>query len=186
MSKPRLQKLYDDKLRDQLKGSLGISNKMQVPKVEKIVLNVGVKEAVGDSKFIKTISGHLEKIAGQKPVVTVAKKSIAGFKIREGMPLGVKVTLRRTRMYEFLDRLINVALPTVRDFQGVNKKFDKAGNYNLGIKECLIFPEIEFGAMNKFFGLNVTIATSAQSPKEGHELLKAFGMPFVKENDKGN
>lgn len=186
MGKPRLQKLYEDKLKNQLQSTLGLSNIMRVPKVEKIVLNVGVKEAVGDSKFVKTISGHLEKIAGQKPVVTKARKSIAGFKIREGMPLGVKVTLRRAQMYEFMDRLLNVALPAVRDFQGVTKKFDKSGNYNLGIKECLIFPEIEFGSMNRFFGLNITIATSAHSPAEGYELLKAFGMPFVKENGKGN
>lgn len=182
MSKPRLQKIYDEKLKKQLKDTLGISNVMRVPKVEKIVLNVGVRDAVTDSKTVKVVAEHLEKIAGQKPVITVARKSIAGFKIREGMPLGVKVTLRRARMYEFLDRLINLALPTVRDFQGVTKKFDKNGNYNLGIKDCLIFPEIDFGSMSKFFGLNVTIATSAQSPEEGYELLKLFGMPFVKDN----
>lgn len=186
MSKPRLQKLYEEKLREQLKVTLGISNVMRIPKVEKIVVNVGVKEAVTDGKIVKVVSDHLEKIVGQKPVITLARKSIAGFKIREDMPLGVKVTLRKDRMYEFMDRLINIALPAVRDFQGVSKKFDKNGNYNLGIKECSIFPEIEFGSMNKFFGLNITFATSAQSPKEGYELLKAFGMPFVKEIGKGN
>ena len=181
MSKPRLQKLYNEKLKVQLKDILGVSNIMRVPKVDKIVLNVGVKEAVADSKVIKTVVENLEKIAGQKPVVTVARKSIAGFKIREGMPLGVKVTLRKAKMYEFLDRLINIALPSVRDFQGVTKKFDRDGNYNLGIKECFIFPEIEFGSMAKFFGLNVTIATTAENAKEGYELLKGFGMPFIKD-----
>ena len=181
MKKPRLQKLYDEKIRPELQKNLGISNVMRVPKVTTVVVNVGVKEAVGDSKAIKVVSENLEKITGQKAVVTKAKKSIAGFKIREGMPLGVKVTLRRNKMYEFLDRFINVALPAVRDFQGVTNKFDKNGNYNVGIKECIIFPEIDFGSLSKFFGLNVTIGTTAQDSKEGYELLKSFGMPFKKD-----
>lgn len=178
MEKPRLEKLYNEKIKSELKNNLGFDNIMDVPKLKKIVLNVGSKEAVADSKVIQVIMDGLGKISGQKPVRTTAKKSIAGFKIREGMPIGAKVTLRRDKMYEFLDRLITLALPTVRDFQGVSKKFDSRGSYNLGIKEWIIFPEIDFGTFNKIYGLNITIHTSAKKDEHAYELLKSFGMPF--------
>jgi len=180
MNKPRLQKLYDDEIRPQLMKSLGLKNIMQVPKLKKIVLNVGVKEAVDDSKALQAVIDGISKIAGQKPVKTLAKKSIAGFKIREGMPLGVKVTLRKDRMYDFFDKFINLALPTVRDFQGLNPRLDGRGNYNIGIKEWIIFPEIEFGAYDKVYGLNITIHTDANSDDQALELLKKFKMPFSK------
>jgi len=174
----RLEKNYKETLRPALKTQLGLKNIMQVPKVSKIVLNIGVKEAVADSKVLQSVADGLGKIAGQRPVRTVAKKSIASFKIREGMPIGVKVTLRRKQMYDFLDKLINIALPTVRDFQGVTTNFDRQGNYNLGIKEWIIFPEIEFGAFEKIYGMNITIHTTAQTDAHAYELLKSFGMPF--------
>jgi large subunit ribosomal protein L5 len=180
-SKARLEELYVSKLRPELLKTLNLSNIMLAPKLRKIVLNVGVKEAVADSRVIQTVMQTLASIAGQTPVKTLAKKSIAGFKIREGMPLGVCVTLRRKKMYEFLDKLINLALPKVRDFQGVPAKFDGRGNYNLGIKEWNIFPEAESNA-EKTFGMNITIHTSAQNDAAGFELLKSFNMPFVKKS----
>lgn len=179
MAKARLEDIYINEIRPQLKTKLGLSNIMEIPKIEKIVLNVGVgKDAVADTKVFDSVIKALTQIAGQSPVKTTARKSIAGFKLRKGMPLGVRVTLRKQRMYEFLDRLINLALPKVRDFQGVPTKFDGRGNYNLGIKEWIIFPEISYEISDKVYGLNVTICTSAKSDEHGLELLKSFGMPF--------
>lgn len=180
MAQVRLKKLYEDKIVPQLREQLKLKNVMEVPKLEKIVINVGVKDAVSDSKVLNVITEVVGLIAGQKPVRTVAKKSIAGFKLREGMPIGVKVTLRGQNMYEFLDRLINLALPSVRDFQGVSTKLDRRGNYNLGIKEWNIFPEIHHDLTDKMYGLNITFHTSANDDKLGFELLKAFNMPFKK------
>jgi len=179
-NKASLQKLYEDNIRLQLKKDLSFSNIMEVPKIEKIVVNAGVKEAVSDSKALLHVSRVLENITGQKSLRTVAKKSIAGFKIREGMPLGVKVTLRGRTMYEFLSRLINLALPKVRDFQGIPTKFDRRGNYNLGIKEWNIFPEIDYKLSEKNHGLNITIQTSTKSDEHAFALLKSLGMPFCK------
>lgn len=154
---------------------------MQVPKIEKVVINMGVGDAVGNSKVIDTAVNDMQIIAGQKPVVTRAKKSIAGFKVRENMPIGVKVTLRGDRMYYFLDKLFNIALPRVRDFRGVSKKsFDGRGNYTLGVKEQLIFPEIEYDKVDKVRGMDIVIVTTAKSDEESRELLEQLGMPFVK------
>lgn len=178
-SKPRLEIYYKEKVRPALKESLGLSNIMEVPRIEKIVINSGVKEAVADSRVLNTVMQTLDTIAGQKSVRTVAKKSIAGFKIREGMPLGVRVTLRKQKMYDFLDKFINLALPRVRDFQGVPTRLDGRGNYNLGIKEWSIFPEADT-TQEKVFGLNITIHTSAKNDAHALELLKSFGMPFRK------
>lgn len=178
MAKARLEELFREKIRSELKEKLGLDNIMDVPQVSKIVLNVGVKEAIGDSKLLKAVETAISKIAGQKPVRTMAKKSIAGFKLREGMPIGVMVTLRRRRMYEFLDRLINLALPEVKDFQGVPRKLDRRGNYNLGIKEWTIFPEIEYSVGDRIYGINVTIQTSSSDDDRARALLEAFGMPF--------
>lgn len=175
----RLEDIYLSKIRPEIKSKLQLTNVMQVPKVVKIVLNIGVKEAVADSRVIQTVIQTMSAISGQMAVRTLAKKSIAGFKIREDMPIGVKVTLRKRNMYEFLDKLINLALPKVRDFQGVSLNFDGQGNYNLGIKEWNIFPEAESNS-EKTFGLNITIHTSAANDVAGFELLKSFGMPFKK------
>ncbi len=180
MANTRLEELYNTKIRLQLKDDLKLSNIMSVPKVSKIVLNIGVKDAVKDSKVLKNVIEIVAKITGQLPTRTLAKKSIAGFKLREGMPIGVRVTLRGHKMYEFLDRLINVSLPEVRDFQGVKKKLDGRGNYNLGIKEWTIFPEVEYSVGEKVYGLNVTIGTTAKKDEHAFALLKAFGMPFEK------
>lgn len=178
MAKARLEEHYNKNIRLELKKKLGLPNVMQVPKISKIVLNIGVKDA--DSKVLQAISDVLGKIAGQRPVRTLARKSIAGFKLREGMPIGVKVTLRRRNMYEFLDRLISFALPTVRDFQGVPSKLDHRGGYNLGIKEWIIFPEVDYETAEKVQGMNISICTSANKDEHGYELLKSFGMPFKK------
>lgn len=178
MEKARLHEFYTKTIRPELKKTLGIKNIMEVPKIEKIVLNIGVKDAVQDSKTVGLAQEILTKIAGQKAVKTRAKKSIAGFKLREGMPIGTKVTLRGRNMYEFLDRLISVALPTVRDFQGLKTTFDRRGNYNLGIKEWVIFPEIDYDTARKVYGMNITIHTSTEDDTRALELLKAFGMPF--------
>ena len=162
-----------------LQKELGYSNSMQVPKVQKITLNMGVGKAVGDKKAIEKAQNDLEKIAGQKPVITKAKKSVASYKIREGYPIGCKVTLRKARMYEFLDRLINIALPRVRDFRGLDKKsFDGTGNYSIGVKEQIIFPEIDFDNIDTIRGLDITITTSANSDAEALALLKAFNFPI--------
>jgi large subunit ribosomal protein L5 len=185
MEKARLEKFYTDHLRDQLQKEFGL-NVMNVPKINKIVLNVGVKEAVTDSKLLTSVQNNLTKIAGQKAVKTIARKSIAGFKLREGMAIGAMVTLRKRRMYEYLDRLITLGLPKVRDFQGLSTKCDGRGGYNLGIKDCGIFPEISFNVDEKLYGLNVTIQTSAKnrSSAKNNELtlalLKGFGLPFRK------
>src|SRR3990167_6912564 len=181
MAKSRLEETYINKIRPELYKSLELKNIMETPKIEKIVLNIGVKDAVADSRVLQKVTTLLENIAVQKAVKTLAKKSIAGFKIREGMPLGTKVTLRRRLMYEFLDKLINLALPNVRDFQGVSVKLDGKGNYNLGIKDWIIFPELDYGALDKSYGMNVTIHTSTSDDKQAFELLKSFGMPFKKD-----
>ena len=177
---PRLKEKYDQDIRSDLKSIYSYTNDMMIPKLEKIVLNMGVGEAVGDSKKINSAKEDLKKIAGQMPIITRAKKSIAGFKVREDMPLGVKVTLRRNRMYEFLDRLITIAMPRIRDFRGVSpKSFDGRGNYALGIKEHIVFPEIDFDKVDVIWGLDVVICTSASNNDEAKALLKQFNMPFV-------
>lgn len=176
---PRLKALYRSTIRGALKEEFGLKNDMQIPKLEKIVLNMGVGEAVKDTKKVKQAAEELTLIAGQKAVVTKAKKSIAGFRVREEMPLGCKVTLRGDRMYEFLDRLINVALPRVRDFRGVKgSSFDGRGNYAMGLKEHIVFPEIDFDKVDKVKGMNITIVTTAETNEEAKELLGQLGMPF--------
>ncbi|ABB30880.1 ribosomal protein L5 [Geobacter metallireducens RCH3] len=175
----RLNELYKNEIVPQLTKDFGYSNIMQVPKIEKIVVNMGLGEAIQNVKILDSAVEELAMITGQKSVITKAKKSIASFKLRQGMPIGCMVTLRREKMFEFLDRLINVALPRVRDFKGVSGKgFDGRGNYSLGIKEQLIFPEIEYDKIDKIKGLNITIVTSARSDEEGKALLKQLGMPF--------
>lgn len=178
MSIARLQEFYVKTVRPNLQKELGLSNVMAVPKIEKIVLNIGVKEAVGDSRVLQKVSKVLGDIAGQAPVITKARTSIAGFKIREGMPLGVMVTLRGRVMYEFLDKLINVALPNVRDFRGVKPVLDRRGNYNLGMKEWSVFPEAEGAAGDKVYGMNITIHTTSDNDDAARALLKGFNMPF--------
>lgn len=178
MNRARLQELYNKEIRDQLCKELGIENTMEAPQLSKIVLNVGVKAAVSDSKALQVVIAGLTKIAGQSAVKTLARTSIAGFKLRKGMAIGVKVTLRKKRMYEFLDKLITFTLPSVRDFQGVPVKCDGRGNYNLGIREWTVFPEIEYEVSDKIFGLNVTIQTTAKHDEHALALLKKFGMPF--------
>jgi len=180
MNRARLKELYTTKIRLELKEKLALKNIMEVPKISKIVVNVGVRDAISDSKSLTAVAETIEAITGQKTVRTLAKKSIAGFKLREGMPIGVMVTLREDSMYEFLDRLINLSLPKVRDFQGVPTKFDGRGNYNLGVKEWIIFPEVDYGIADNVHGLNITIHTTAQKDAHGFELLKSFGMPFRK------
>jgi large subunit ribosomal protein L5 len=177
---PRLKALYRDRIRSALKEEFGYRNDMQIPRLEKIVLNMGVGEAVKDTKKVKNAAEELSLIAGQKAVITKAKKSIAGFKVRENMPIGCKVTLRREHMYEFLDRLINVALPRVRDFRGVSgKSFDGNGNYALGLKEQIVFPEINYDKVEKVRGMDIIICTTARTDDEAKALLAAFRMPFV-------
>lgn len=178
MSKARLGEQYKEKIRPALMDKLNIKNIMSVPRLEKIVLNVGVKEAVSDSRILKKVADIVQEIAGQVPVKTKARESIAGFKIREGMPIGVKVTLRRDAMYNFFDKLIFLALPKVRDFHGLKKKLDGRGNYNLGLKEWNIFPEAERLAQDFSKGINITLHTSAQQDAEALALLEEFGMPF--------
>ena len=177
---PRLKELYAGTIRAALKEEFAYKNDMQIPRLEKIVLNMGVGEAVNDSKKIKAAYEELEKIAGQKPVITKAKKSIAGFKVREGMPLGVKVTLRQDRMYEFLDRLITIAMPRIRDFRGVKgSAFDGRGNYAMGIKEHIVFPEIDYDRIDQMWGMDIVIGTTAPTDAEAKALLKRFNMPFT-------
>jgi len=176
---PRLRTQYDEKIRPALTEQFGYKNVMQLPKLEKIVLNMGVGEAVNDTKKVKAAAADLELIAGQKPVITHARKSIAGFKVREDMPLGVKVTLRKQRMYEFLDRLVNIALPRVRDFRGLNpNSFDGRGNYAMGIKEHIIFPEIAYDQIDQVWGMDIVVCTTAKTDDEARALLKAFNFPF--------
>ncbi|RAU94518.1 50S ribosomal protein L5 [Paenibacillus sp. YN15] len=177
----RMKDRYLNEITPALMQKFNYTTVMQVPKVEKVVINMGVGEAVGNSKILDVAVDELQRIAGQKPVVTRAKKSIAGFKLREGMPIGAKVTLRGERMYHFLDKLFNVALPRVRDFRGVsNKAFDGRGNYTLGLKDQLIFPEIEYDKVDKIRGMDVVVVTTAKSDEEARELLTQLGMPFVK------
>ena len=177
---PRLRAAYDENIRASLKEEFGYKNDMQIPRLDKIVLNIGAgRESVKDSKKSKSAQADLTTIAGQHAVITSAKKSIAGFRVREGMPLGAKVTLRGTRMYEFLDRLITVAMPRIRDFRGVSgKSFDGGGNYAFGIKEHIVFPEIDFDKVDEVWGIDVVIGTTAKTDAEAKALLKAFNMPF--------
>jgi len=180
---PRAKKLYDDTIIKAMTEKFGYKNVMEVPKVTKIVLNMGVGEATQDKKKVEQAAQEMTKIAGQKAVITKAKKSIAQFKLREGMPIGAKVTLRRERMYEFLDRFVTIALPRVRDFRGLNpKSFDGRGNYATGLKEQLIFPEISYDSVDKIRGMDVIIATTAKTDDEARELLRLFGFPFPAEN----
>ncbi len=177
---PRLKAAYDTRIRTALMEEFGYKNAMQIPRLDKIVLNMGVGEAVSDSKKVRAAAADLALIAGQKPVITKAKTSIAGFKVREEMPLGVKVTLRRARMYEFLDRLITVAMPRIRDFRGVKpSSFDSRGNYALGLKEHLVFPEINFDKIDQVWGMDIVICTTAKTDAEAKALLKHFNMPFT-------
>lgn len=180
---PRLKAHYDAKIRPALKEEFGYKNDMQIPKLEKIVLNMGVGEAVNDTKKVKTAQEDLSLIAGQHAVITHAKNSIATFKVREDMPLGTKVTLRGKRMYEFLDRLVNVAMPRIRDFRGVSpKSFDGRGNYAMGIKEHIVFPEINFDKVEAVRGMDVIMVTTAKTDAEARSLLAGFNMPFPKES----
>jgi large subunit ribosomal protein L5 len=175
----RLQEYYRDTIVGQLSEKFGYSNVMQVPRLEKITLNMGLGEAVGDKKVIDNAVSDMAKIAGQRPVVTKARKSVASFKIRDGYPIGCKVTLRRERMYEFLDRLVSVALPRVRDFRGIPRKsFDGSGNYSLGVREQIIFPEINYDQIDSIRGMDIAITTTAKTDEEGMALLEAFGFPF--------
>ncbi|HEY2538444.1 MAG TPA: 50S ribosomal protein L5 [Stellaceae bacterium] len=180
MNKPRLQEYYETTVRPALMQEFGYNSPMQVPRLDKIVVNMGVGEGAQDAKKVDTAAAELAAIAGQRPVITRAKRSIATFKLREGMPIGCKVTLRRQRMYEFLDRLINVALPRVRDFRGIpGKSFDGRGNFALGLKEQLVFPEIDYDRVDAVRGMNVVITTTANTDAEAKALLKGFEMPFV-------
>jgi large subunit ribosomal protein L5 len=175
----RLKELYNTEMIPQLMKEFSYRNVMEVPKLEKIVINMGLGEAIQNVKILDSAVVEMAAIAGQKPVITKAKKSIASFKLRQGMPIGCVVTLRRDKMYEFLDRLVNVSLPRVRDFKGVSgKAFDGMGNYSLGVKEQLIFPEINYDKVDKIKGMNITIVTSAKNDEEGRALLKLMGMPF--------
>jgi large subunit ribosomal protein L5 len=177
----RLHAFYKDQVTKDLMKQFGYKSVMEVPRIEKITLNMGVGEAVADKKVMDFAVGDMQKIAGQKPVVTLSKKSIAGFKIREGYPVGCKVTLRKERMYEFLDRLISVAIPRIRDFRGISgKSFDGRGNYNMGVKEQIIFPEIEYEKIDALRGMNITITTSAKTDEEAKALLLAFKLPLKK------
>lgn len=177
---PRLKAQYAKTIRPALKEEFSYKNDMMIPKLEKIVLNMGVGEAVADSKKIRSAHADLMAIAGQMPVITKAKKSIAGFKVREDMPLGVKVTLRGDRMYDFLDRLVTVAMPRIRDFRGISgKSFDGRGNYAMGLKEHIVFPEIDFDKVDQFWGMDIVICTTADTDAEAKALLKQFNMPFT-------
>ena len=180
----RMRKLYDETIIKAMTEKFGYKNVMEIPRLDKIVLNMGVGEATQDKKKVDQAASEMELIAGQKPVVTKAKKSIAQFKLREGMPIGVKVTLRRERMYEFLDRFITIALPRVRDFRGLNpKSFDGRGNYACGIKEQIVFPEISYDRVDKVRGMDVIVTTTAKTDDEARELLRLFGFPFPIEDD---
>jgi|TARA_B110000914_G_C15521314_1_gene477175 large subunit ribosomal protein L5 len=177
----RLLKEYNEELRPKIQKVLGLSNPMEIPKVTKITLNMGVGEAVADKKILDNALKDMEKIAGQKPIKTLAKKSVAGFKIRDGYPIGCKVTLRKLKMYEFLDRLVSIAIPRIRDFRGLNpKSFDKQGNYSMGVSEQIIFPEINYDQIDAIRGMDITISTTARNPEEGKALLEAFNFPFKK------
>ncbi|HYI49349.1 MAG TPA: 50S ribosomal protein L5 [Allosphingosinicella sp.] len=177
----RLRREFDEKIVPAMIEKFGYKNRMEVPRLDKIVINMGVGEATQDKKKVETAAQEMELIAGQKPVITKAKKSIAQFKLREGMPIGVKVTLRRERMYEFLDRLVTIALPRVRDFRGLNpKSFDGRGNYAMGLKEQLVFPEINYDRIEKVRGMDIIVTTTANTDDEARELLRLFNFPFPK------
>ena len=181
---PRMRELYDSKIAKAMTEKFGYKNALEVPKIEKIVLNMGVGEATQDKKKVEQAASEMELIAGQKPVVTKAKKSIAQFKLREGMAIGCRVTLRRERMYEFLDRLITIALPRTRDFRGLNpKSFDGRGNYAMGVKEQIIFPEINYDRIDKVRGMDIIVTTTAKTDEEARELLRLFGFPFPQDAD---
>ena len=178
-TQPRLKQRYRSEIRDALNTEFNYANVMQIPGVVKVIVNMGVGEAVGDKKIMDFAVGDMTKITGQKPIVKNARKSIAAFKIRDGWPVGCKVTLRRERMYEFLDRLINVAIPRIRDFRGLNaKSFDGQGNYSLGVKEQIIFPEVDYDKIDTLRGMDITITTTAKNDEQGRALLEAFRFPF--------
>ena len=177
---PRMKRIYDEQVRKALVEQFGYKNEMEIPRIEKIVINMGVGDATQDKKRVEAAAAEMTAIAGQRAVVSKAKKSIAQFKLREGMPIGCKVTLRRERMYEFLDRLITIALPRVRDFRGLNpKSFDGRGNYAMGLKEQIVFPEINYDRIDKVRGMDVIVTTTAKTDDEARELLRAFGFPFT-------
>lgn len=175
----RLKELYNKEIAPKLKEELGLGNVMEIPRITKITLNMGVGEAIGDKKVLENAVADMETIAGQKAVVTKARKSIAGFKVREGWPIGCKVTLRREKMYEFLDRLISISIPRIRDFRGISpKQFDGRGNFSMGVNEQIIFPEIDYDKVDKLRGMDICISTTARNDEEGRALLKAFNFPF--------
>lgn len=179
---PRLKAKYEAEIAAAMQAKFGYKNAMEIPRLEKITLNMGVGEASQDKKKVQTAAAEMELIAGQKPVITKAKKSIAQFKLREGMPIGCKVTLRRERMFEFLDRLVTVAMPRIRDFRGLNpKSFDGRGNYAMGLKEQIIFPEISYDQIDKVRGMDIIVTTTAKTDDEARELLRLFGFPFPQE-----
>ena len=181
---PRLRKDYDERIVQAMTDKFGYKNRMEVPRLEKIVINMGVGDATQDKKKVEAAASEMQAIAGQKPVITKAKKSIAQFKLREGMPIGCKVTLRRERMYEFLDRLVTIALPRVRDFRGLNpKSFDGRGNYAMGLKEQIVFPEINYDQIDKVRGMDIIITTTAKTDEEARELLRLFNFPFTADAD---
>ena len=175
----RLQEKYENELMGELQKKLGLTNPMEVPRITKITLNMGVGGAIADKKVLESARSDMEKIAGQRPITCNARKSVAAFKIRDGMPIGCKVTLRRERMYEFLDRLVNIAIPRIRDFRGLNpKSFDKQGNYSMGVQEQIIFPEINYDEVDAIRGMDITITTTARNAEEGKALLEMFNFPF--------
>jgi large subunit ribosomal protein L5 len=177
----RLQEQYRKEIHGKLQEKLGLANPMEVPRITKITLNMGVGEAVADKKILENAMADMEKISGQKPIRTLARKSVAGFKIRDGYPIGCKVTLRRERMYEFLDRLVTIAIPRIRDFRGLNaRSFDRQGNYSMGVSEQIIFPEINYDQIDAIRGMDITISTTARNADEGRALLEAFNFPFKK------
>ena len=179
---PRLKQAYDERIAKAMTEKFGYKNPLEVPRLEKITLNMGVGEASQDKKKVQTAAEEMALIAGQKPVITIAKKSIAQFKLREGMPIGCKVTLRRDRMYEFMDRLVTIAMPRIRDFRGLNpRSFDGNGNYAMGLKEQIVFPEISYDKIEKVRGMDIIVTTSAKTDEEARELLRLFGFPFPAE-----
>lgn len=179
---PALKKLYQEEIVDKLMKQFGYSTVMQVPKLVKITINEGVGDATGDKKLVEVAQQELTAITGQKAIVTTSRKDISNFKLRKGMPIGTKVTLRNVKMYEFLERLIRISLPRIRDFNGISEKMDGKGNYTLGIKEQIIFPEIDIDKITKILGMEITFVTTAQTDEEAHALLSAFGLPFKKNN----
>ena len=179
---PALKKLYKEEIVDKLMKQFGYSTVMQVPKLVKITINEGVGDATGDKKLVEVAQQELTAITGQKAIVTTSRKDISNFKLRKGMPIGTKVTLRNVKMYEFLERLIRISLPRIRDFNGISEKMDGKGNYTLGIKEQIIFPEIDIDKITKILGIEITFVTTAQTDEEAHALLSAFGLPFKKNN----